>query len=95
MGVESAGFEGGAAIMHEQAVKEGEKGIGRISRGAAGATLERNCFVMVCEEMRERRKIGGCGIPFDAAQGLKGIGTRCQAKANREEIGGLGKSEGA
>ncbi len=93
LGIESAGFEGAAAVVHEQGVEEGEESVHRIERRAARATGNLDRGVMVDEEVGKNGEVAGGGIPLNAAQRVEAGGTRDEADADGEEICGIGESK--
>lgn len=95
LGVEAAGFKGGAAVVHEEAVEEGEEGIDGVAWRAAGAACEGEGVVVVGEEVWEGAEVGGGGIALDTAKGVEGGGVRGQADAGFEKVGRADQFEGA
>lgn len=91
--VESAGFEGGPAVVHEKAVEEGEQGIGGIAGRTAGTSVKRDGGIVICKQAGKDGEVGGGGIALDSAQFLKGNGAGGAADAPVKEVHGLGKFE--
>ncbi len=95
LGIEADGFAGGAAVVGEEDVEEGEQGVGAVERRAFASALEQKCGISGSDEVVEAGEVGCGGFAFDAAKGVEVGGADGGADAGGEEIGGAGEGVGA
>ena len=89
LGIEAAGFESAAAIVHEQGIEKGKQRVHRIEWGTPGSAGDFDFRIMICEKVGKCGEVGGSGISLDAAQGIERRSTGNKTDADSQEIGGI------